>query len=49
MAPMVSIIDKKSKDELRTLNKIFNQKKRIKNKKIHENNFEYVGKISVEK
>ena len=36
MAPMVSIIDKKSKDELRTLNKIFNQEKTaIKNKKIH--------------
>ena len=46
MAPMVSIIDKKSKDELRTLNKIFNQEKKqlLKIRKYIENNFEYVGK-----
>ena len=47
MAPMVSIINKKkSKDELRTLNKIFNQEKKqlLKIRKYIENNFEYVGK-----
>ncbi len=47
MAPMVSIINKKkSKDELRTLNKIFNQEKKqlLKIRNYIENNFEYVGK-----